>query len=230
MRNLFATVSSWALACSIAIAPALAQQETAAVPGSQQVDDQVTMGSGNAGDLTCAHLNSIDAAEIPGLLYFIQGFDEGRSSGNAQSGSGASSGARSGASFETASTSDTTASPTPAGSESGSGSATASGANEGAEAGSETATAASDSSSAEQDPAPGTEGASAPMTTASEGGAGNDPGGLPAAREETQAASVAGFFRIPIEQTVVACAENPDSTVADVIRQQGTDTGESSGG
>jgi hypothetical protein len=68
------------------------------------------------------------------------------------------------------------------------------------------------------------------MTTASETGADNEPGGLPAAGKETQAASVAGFFRIPIEQTVVACAENPDSTVADVIRQQGLDGGESRGG
>jgi hypothetical protein len=34
------------------------------------------------------------------------------------------------------------------------------------------------------------------------------------------AVPVAGYFEIPIERTVIACAENPDSTVRDVIDQQ----------
>jgi hypothetical protein len=42
---------------------------------------------------------------------------------------------------------------------------------------------------------------------------------------------IAGYFQIPIEQTVIACADNPDSRVVDVLEQQRSSSGtEGNGG
>ena len=203
MRHIFATVSGGALACALAISPALAQQDTPTSPAGAQGENQMAMGNGDggthAGALTCAHLNSIDAAEIPGLLYFVQGFAAGRSTGGEQ--------------------------PAAAGSER---TATS---NEGAEPAPQNEVAAGDAAPAAQ--APEAESSAETRTAGGgEGGAGPEAGGDPqAGGEEMQATAVAGFSRIPIEQTVVACAESPDSTVAEVIeQQQGSAGSESRGG
>ncbi len=89
MRQLYATVSAGALASVIALAPALAQQADTAA-SSDQEQGQHQAGSSSARDITCAQMNLIDAASIPGILYFVHGFSEAdRSSSGASSAEGA---------------------------------------------------------------------------------------------------------------------------------------------
>ncbi len=47
---------------------------------------------------------------------------------------------------------------------------------------------------------------------------------------ETQIVRIRGFFEIPIEETIIACAETPDTPVAEVIEEQRAGADGSSGG
>jgi hypothetical protein len=66
-----------------------------------------------------------------------------------------------------------------------------------------------------------------------EPGSAEESGGEGAAVADGQGATAApvdGFREIPIEQTVIACAEKPDSTVGEVIGQRASAGSDTSGG
>ena len=80
MQRLLLTVSAAVLGATVGLAPALAQD---GVTGAQQ-----EMTGSSASDVTCRQLESMDAAMIPGLLYFVDGYAQAEKAGGVGSGSG----------------------------------------------------------------------------------------------------------------------------------------------
>jgi hypothetical protein len=46
-------------------------------------------------------------------------------------------------------------------------------------------------------------------------------GGMSGSGDEVQLTRVAGYFPIPIEQTMIACGEAPERRASDVLSEQG---------
>lgn len=193
-RLLLTTVSA---ASVLAWAPAFAQGETSggqAASGDQQQMTEAGSGAGSASDLTCRQLSSMDAAAIPGVLYFVLGHGQGSQEGTA-------AGSASGGSAEMSAQKDQ-------GSDSG-----------GAASPETTMAAGSDGGQTDSGAGGSTETTMAEGSDGGQSGSGQgtgEPGG-----QGAQIVPILGYYEIPIERTVIACSESPDTAVNEVIKQQG---------
>jgi hypothetical protein len=183
-----------------------------ALPAGAQTSDgtgqtgQDGMGQRTADQMTCADIATMDTAVVPGTLYFIAGYQQGRDSGM-QEGSADLTGVTG--------TSATTGAADTAGSGSSAPATTATG--DSATAGGTGATGSTDSSGSAT-PESGTAGSTETAGTTgqgSEGSASSDTVGQP------QVAAISGFFEIPVEQVMRVCADSPDRSVSDVVREEG---------
>jgi hypothetical protein len=197
MRLLLAGASAAAL--TALSTGALAQQ---AAPGAGQGDADAVERS--ADQATCLDISRMDVALVPGVLYFVAGHREGAS---------------------------------------GEGASPAMEDPDGELPGMEDATVAQEGASADDEPGPAVAGTEDDPTAddeeiaedgedAAEDAAGTDAAEVeadapqaaeasdPDAADQDQPVRVRGHFEIPIERTVLACAEDPDALLAEVIEQQ----------
>jgi len=185
MRRSIAWTGGAVLAAALAL-PAAAQ--TSGEAGQQE---QAAGGQRTADQMTCAEIAMMDTAVVPGTLYFIAGYEEGRGTGMGQG------------SADVSAVTGTSATPSATGGDTGSG--TGGDAAAGTDPGGATGLAGTGT---------GTTGESGTGDAATEGATGGH-----------QVAAISGFFEIPVEQVMEVCAEAPERTVSDVMREQGGDEG-----
>ena len=189
-RSIASTTTALLLALAL---PAGAQTSGQSEPAGQsgQAGQMASAGQRTSDQLTCADIATMDTAVVPGTLYFIAGYQEGRGMGMGQSeGDAAITGATG------------TAATAGAADQSGSGQA---GATTGTDAGGATGLAGTGTATTGQDATGGSD------SGATTGGASAQP----------QIAMVSGFFEIPVEQVMRVCAETPERSVSDVVREEG---------
>lgn len=155
------------------------------------------------GDITCRDISVMDMATVPGVLYYIAGYEAGRAGEGA---GGMTAGTEPAAAEGMTAEADTgTEAEMPATTAPDAG-GTAAGLAEGVE----------ESAEAAPGVAPGeTEGGDAAAAT---GGTAGTGAGMDA--DMAQVVTVQGFFEIPVERTIVACAAAPDAPAREIIEQQ----------
>jgi hypothetical protein len=223
-------VSAIALSIGLAAAPALAQQSTT---------DGAAMGT--APDrITCAALTDMEASSVPGAVYFVAGFAEGSSSAlDLSAGAGAMDGTTTGGDSSAMTGTAATTLPATEGTDGTSdGGSTVLGA--GTEGAAETDLSAGTDGSvttegggAAGDTALGTgtstDGAletdsdTAATTDGTAGQTGDGALGTGTAGMDMASGSgnvPAGFYEISIADVMSTCAETPDRTIAEVVREQ----------
>jgi hypothetical protein len=208
MRLLLTGVSALALASFAQTSGALAQEATGAERGADEI--------------TCAELARLDTALVPGVLYFVMGHGAGAGhdadADEMAAGPDDPEGELAGMEDATAAQEATVADDEPGP----------------AVAGTERDPAMdADAEAAEDWEAPETDTADADEAGAAEDGlaldaAAEDPDAAPemgaepelAEADDAEIVRVRGHFQIPIEATVLACAEDPEARVADVVEAQ----------
>jgi HdeA/HdeB family len=186
-------------------------------------------GGMDAAEITCREIVAMDTATVPGVLYFISGYRAGQQDamqpgaiqqggmqqGGMQQGGGAASAdaGAAGGDGQTVGAGGAATDTAAAGSPSvGEGSDAMRQANEAAAG--NTAGAVTDMG--------GADAAGRPMqnqgTAAS--AIGQEGGGMAGGGGQVQVSRVAGYFEIPVEQTIVACQQSMDQRASDVIEQQ----------
>jgi hypothetical protein len=189
-----------------------------ALPAGAQTSDgsaatgQDSMGQRNADQMTCADIATMDTAVVPGTLYFIAGYQQGRDSGMQEdsadvtgvTGTSATPGAA-----------DSTGSGSAATGTTGTGDTTAAGS---------TGTTGSTDSTGGATSESGTAGSTETAGTTGQGTTGQGSGGSASsdASGQAQLAAISGFFEIPVEQVMRVCAESPERSVSDVVREEGS--------
>ncbi len=209
MKILFTTVSTVALVSCFGLGSAVAQTDSGQqkTGGQQTAQDQSGGGSQqdkSAGDITCAEVTALDTAQVPGMLYYISGYDEGSKGG--QSGSGGSSqndSSKAGGSASSGASGDTSGTQA-SGSDSG-----------------DTSSQSGGSGSA------GASGGSGDASQSGDSGGANASSGS-ADSSQVNVVRVSGFYEIPIERTMLACGETPDKRAGDVVREQSQSNGSDS--
>lgn len=214
MKILFTTVSAVALVSCFGLGSAFAQTDSSQQMTSEQetAQDQSSGDSQqdrSAGDITCAEITALDTAQVPGMLYYIAGYDKGSQDGQS-AGSGESSqsdSTKAGGNASAGGSGDTSQTQASGSNSGGSGSDDASA--QSVDSGNESASGGSDDMSQSQS-------GSANASTGSE------------ASSQVNVVRVAGFYEIPIERTILACGQTPDKRAGDVVREQsqsgGSDT------
>lgn len=199
-----------------------------------------------ASDVTCRELTGMDTATVPGILYFISGYNAGSQKGmngqamnggqmNAGQGAGsadnnmAASGNSSGSSAATTNadnSSSTAGSATNNAANSSDASASTAGTTTSTDltnsgkSGSSGASASADNSDTSNTSA--SKSSTATDTTSDNSAANGNAGAKTGTAGGTMRVSaLRGYFDIPVEKTVVACRNAPDSRASDVIKQQG---------
>lgn len=184
-------------AAMIAGAPAMAQTDTtgSTASGAETRPDQIT----------CAQLTQMDTAVVPGTLYFVAGYDRGTSdSMNLSDPTGTAT------DLSTTTGTDTATSTTGTDSTSTTGTTTDLSTATGTDTA--TSTTGTDTTSATgTDTTASTTGTETASTT---GTTGSDTGATP------QVGRLSGFFEIPVETIVTACADAPERSVSDVVEEQ----------
>lgn len=243
MIRLLATTSIAAIVSAAAFAPALAQSDT----GEQTTTEQVRAdGSGSggtapegagtmarpAGEVTCAEITAMDTATVPGVLYYISGYRAGqRDAGMAGATADAGDGGATGTAGESMSADAGAAAADEDTAAAGTDMSTTASTTPDAETGGmtdETAGADTDTAAADPGAAGGADASGAPddtdmaaagteQTPSPAAGAGAGSGGA----GQMQLGSIRGYFEIPVEQTLVACRDAPDSRVGDLMDEQG---------
>jgi hypothetical protein len=184
-------IGSTTTALLLALALPAGAQTSGQSEESGQADQMAATGQRAADQLTCADIATMDTAVVPGTLYFIAGYQEGRGMGMGQ---------REGDAEITGATG--TAATAGAADQAGSGEA---GATTGTDDGGATGLAGTGTAATGQDATGGS-------------GSGAAAGGAPA---QPRIAAVSGFFEIPVEQVMRVCAETPERSVSDVVREEG---------
>lgn len=246
MRNLMTATSIAALLVAGSLGSSHAQSET----GAQQTEQSASANGSterDAREITCREITAMDEATVPGILYFISGYSAGQGEQSmtdrtASAGSTSASGANgttagdlpeTGAAAASG-TQDTTASAnTPgmddstasdvSGTEDSTASASVSGMNDSTASSSVSgtdSTAAADVSGTDDSTASAGVSATDDSTTASTTGSTDATGAPGDNAANARIAVVRGYFDIPVEKTLVACGQTPDSRASDVIEQQ----------
>jgi hypothetical protein len=206
MNKLLLLVSAATLIGSAAV-PAVAQDSSAST--------QATGAQRGADEITCQEISTMDTATVPGVLYYISGYNVGREEGMA----GATGGTASNTTGTTTGGSDAGS-----GTTAQSGSTTSGSATTDSTASADSGTAADTTASTTNAPAADASGSgttadtSGSTTTADSSAAGSSSG--TSATANPQVAMIRGYFQIPVENIVVACRNAPDSRASDVIKQQ----------
>ena len=157
------------------------------------------MGDRSSDQVTCADITAMDTRLVPGVLYYIAGYQEGSRAGMAGAGGGQAAGGAE-------STSGTTSSAS----------------------GSDTAMSGTDPSSTGGSPANASNGNAASPSSdaagAATGGSGATSGEQASASGSGSGGSmnvvrVTGMFEIPVEQVMVVCGQSPDMKASDAVEQ-----------
>jgi hypothetical protein len=197
MRLLLAGASAAAL--TALSTGAFAQQAT---PGAGEGDADAVERS--ADQVTCLDISRMDVALVPGVLYFVAGHREGASAG-LEDPAGELPGMEDATVAQERATADDEPGPAVAGTE------------DDPTADDEEIVEDGEQADDNGEDAAGTDVADdadeADATQASEA---SDPD----TADQDQPIRVRGHFEIPIERTVLACAEDPDALLAEVIEQQ----------
>lgn len=194
--------------CTLPAGAALAQTQE----GGMQQD---AMGERSADQVTCADIVTMDSQLIPGVLYFVSGYQQAGMSGAAgMSGSGMPEGASGSTDAGGAATSG----------------ADASDAGQPADA----AQTADANQSADADQMAEGESSMKPQGQGQETGT-SAPADSPAAGsddamqgDQPAVVRVTGLFEIPIAEVVTLCGESPEMSVSDAVEQQRTGSSGSS--
>ncbi|WP_457939369.1 HdeA/HdeB family chaperone [Mesorhizobium sp. 10J20-29] len=195
MRNLLTATSLAALLAAGSLGVAHAQSETGAKPTEQSASSSIPS-ERDAREITCRELTAMDRATVPGVLYFISGYSAGQESKTESDKTTAASGSNE-TSTVTAADADL---PKP-------------------DASAATADDAADPNATASDNASSTDTSiTASTNTAANSSASDDAGN--GVSGNVQISVVRGFFDIPVEQTLVACGQMPDSLASDVINKQ----------
>ncbi|WP_128291352.1 hypothetical protein [Afifella aestuarii] len=194
-------ISVTALACALGAAPALAQTSGGSTGTSSGTTTSATsnMGSDKSpSDITCREVTALDRAAVPGVLYYIAGYSAAEK--------------ERGGSMDTSGTSTSTSGTTST--SSGMSSDTTTSGSMGADT--NTSDMTSDSNAMSSDTGSmSSDGSSTSSDSATSGMASSqDKSGHP------RVVAMRGFYEVPVERTLIACGETPESRASDVMDKQ----------
>ena len=171
---------------------------------AQSNSDQVSNEDARSADtITCADIITMDTAVVPGVLYFVAGFQEGNKAG------------MSGSAPDSSDTASDTATTGTAGS--GSTDPNASGAD------------TTDTGTATTDNTPSTSADGTATTTDTSSSASTDGSGTAMdGGDKMRLMRVAGLYEIPVEKIMTVCGDTPDEKIGDIVKQHGDQSAKTS--
>ncbi|MFC6490136.1 HdeA/HdeB family chaperone [Nitratireductor sp. GCM10026969] len=214
MKNVLKT-SAGVLALLAGSSLAIAQDTGTGATGNQQM----------AGDVSCAQIVALDASEAERVLYFLAGHEAGQK----EAGTGTTAATGTDTSTDTMAGADTGSDATTDMDESDTTAATRTSPNMGTDTDTTASTSGADTSGGasadmESDTMAADDTGTDTMTgTDTTTTAGTTTGTTGSAGGAQQFAAV-GYFEIPIESVMTACENAPDSSISDILRQQGGGT------
>lgn len=218
MKNVLKT-SAGVLALLAGSSLAIAQDSGTGATGNQQM----------AGDVSCAQIVALDASEAERVLYFLAGHEAGQKE---TTGTGTTAATGTDTSTDTMAGADTGSDATTDMDESDTTAATRTSPDMGTDTDTTASTSGADTSGGasadmESDTMAaddtGTDTMTGTDTTTTAGTTTGTTGTTGSAGGAQQFAAV-GYFEIPIESVMTACENAPDSSISDILRQQGGGT------